>query len=316
LPPISYKGSGIAAVDSSLLGLGQGLQVGTTKISFDKGFVQLSDSLGRQVSMGFFSSLQAIGSKETNIRSFVFRAKTPCTVLIGKAAYEYANLNEWVTYNYISEQEIEITRVATGQNPDVFDWQFFASDDPKFTFTIQRASRDSETEIIFSNAARDQISNPLGLGAGIYAQTSNLRGAKKIKVSLVTNQVGAETGTVDVSLEYFDTASGLWITCLPATDVFGVNIPRNKTLTLDVGDDIQQPAAQGDNSYVANLLPSSPVTIQKTNSVVGVVGQGGFTSIVPQIGTLLPSGDNIFRIKAIVKVSTLTFSLGIIKVFD
>lgn len=312
---ISYKGSGNAAVDSSLLGFGQGLQVGTTKIAFDKGFVQLTDSQGRQVNMGFFSSLQALSSKEINIRSLVFRSKTRCTVLIGKMAYEYTNLNESVTFNYISESSIEITRSATGQNPDVFDWQFLASDDPNFSFTIQTASTDSDTEIVFPNLARDNVSNPLGLGAGVYAQTVNLRGAKKIKVSLVTNQGGAETGTVDVSLEHFDVASGLWISSMIATDLFGVNIPRNKILAQDIGESISQNPSSGDNSYVIEVNPGSPV-ISKTSSANAPVGFQAMSALVPQIGTLLPSGDNIFRVKAIVKVSTLTFSVGIIKVFD
>ncbi|MGI0058545.1 MAG: hypothetical protein ACREBJ_02155, partial [Nitrosotalea sp.] len=207
---ISYKGSGNAAVDSSLLGVGQGLQVGNTKIVFDKGFVQLSDSQGRQVNMGFFSSLQALSSKETTIRSFVFRAKTVCTAVIGKAAYEYINLNEWVTYNYISEQTIEITRSATGQNPDVFDWQFFASDDPKFAFTIQKASRDSETEILFANATR---------AVNTYTQTSNLRGSRKIIV-IGNSPASAETGTAKITVEIQDPATQNWIQIASELDLF------------------------------------------------------------------------------------------------
>ena len=312
---VSFKGSGIAAIDPTLKGSGQGLQVGKTVIDFAKGQVQLTAVNGNSVSMGSFAGLSSLGSDNYNVKSFIFRSKAICTVLVGKASYDYKNLNEWVTFNYLSVESVEIDRTATGQNPDVFDYQFFASDDPQFAFTIQQASRDSESEILFSNAERDNVTNPLGLGAGVYAVTSNLRGAKKIKLSLVTNVAGAETGTVDVSLEHFDTTSGLWLPTLQATDAFGVNIPRNKLLVLDVGDDMSQPPASGDNSYNVSSSGGS-LTIQQSKNTPTGVGIGGIIAMVPTVGTLLPSGDNIFRIKCIVKVSTLTFSLGIIKVFD
>ncbi|MHB8545648.1 MAG: hypothetical protein ACYDAJ_02650 [Nitrosotalea sp.] len=308
---ISYKGSGNAAVDSSLLGVGQGLQVGNTKIVFDKGFVQLSDSQGRQVNMGFFSSLQALSSKETTIRSFVFRAKTVCTVTIGKAVYEYNILNEWVTYNYISEQEIDISRSATGQSPDVFDWQFFASDDPKFAFTIQRANRDSESEIAFPTLSRDNVSNPQGLGAGVYAQTINLRGAKKIKVTLVT---GAGAGNVTITAEYFDFASQTWISFIPATEMFN-GITTGVSSQKDYGDTISKYPTPL-NTYAFNTQPGGATFGTAQSQIIGEVGYVSEGGLVPPVGTVLPSGDNIFRFKAVVAGAAIAFSLGVTKVFD
>lgn len=311
---ISFSGSGTPAVDqNSASGQGQGLQVGQSIVNFLTGAIHLN--IQQQTLIGRFLGLTSKDStKDGIVNAFVFKAKAVCTIQLGdNAPFLYQTLNEWVTFKHVNFSKATITRSSTGQTPDIFDWDFMASDDADFDFQIQQVSRESETEVIFSNAARAQNG---GVNSdGVYTQTTNLRGAKKIKVNLVTNQTGAETGTVDVSLEHYDTASGLWLPTLQATDLFGVNIPRNEILSQDVGDTIQQNGLSGDNSFFVQTTPSSR-TIDESKNLPELVSNISTIPIIAQIGTILPSGDNIFRIKAIVKVSTLTFSIGIIKVFE
>jgi len=308
---VSFHGTGTAEPLADNVGFGKGLQIGLTEIDFGSGDVKLVDSSGLPKSIGRFVGLHGSDSEGGIVKTIIFKSKVACTIIIDKMTYTYDNVNQWVAYNHVNTARMQITRVASGQNPDVYDFDFQASDDPDYSFTIQNSNKDSELETVFPNAQR---SNTGGDGAGNYTQTTNLRGAKKLNVILTTANIVGETGNVTISGEIFDPASQTWKTVIPATDLFGANTPKNQSLVQPIGDTISQNPASGDNSYVIEVNPGSPI-ISKTSSAGSPVGFQGMAALVPSMGFVLPSGDNVFRFKAVVAVGNLTFSLGIIKVF-
>lgn len=299
---VSFHGTGTTTPQSDQVGIGEGLQVGLTEIDFDSGNVSLVDNSGRPTNIGRFVGLHASDSEGGVVKSVIFKARVSCTVIIDKMLYAYENINQWITFNHLNTQRMQITRLASGQNPDVFDFDFQASDDPEYRFTIQNSNQDAQSEIVFPTLSRAVAS---------YTQTINFRGAKKIRVALVT---GAGTGSVTITAEYFDVASGTWIEFIPKGELWD-SILTGQSLTKEIGDTISKTLTL-QNSYFAQV-DNAIVTFGNGSSLASITGggSGGVAGANPPIGTVLPSGDNIFRFKAVVAGAALAFSLGITKVF-
>lgn len=301
---VSFKGSGTPVIDqNSASGLGQGLQTGDTSIDFTQGNIQLVSSQGAKFLIGKFIGFFSQDSPSSTIKAFVFKAAVACTIKIGNATFDYVLVNQWITFRYINIGQIVVTKLATGANPDIFDWVFYASDNPDFDFTIQPSSKDSETEIIFPILQRN---------VNTFTQNTNLRGAKKIIVTGVSANI-AETGVATVTMEVFDSASGLWILFVPNQDLFTLTVNQQKV--AEVGDTISKSpilSQWGDLSPpVANNTPAIA-----NQTLGGNINSNGVSGVGSSIGHALPSGDNLVRVKVIVTVSTLTFSIGIIKVYN
>lgn len=302
---VSYAGSGIAAVDPTLIGQGQGLQVGKTAIDFKKGTVSLVTG-GGSTNIGNFSGLNAYGSKSTAIQSLVFKSKVACSILIDQLTFTYETVNEWVTFNNVNVAQIYVVRTASGQTPDVFDFNVQASDNPAYTFAIQKSSPESELEVEFPTLQR---------AIGTYVQNSDLRGAKKIQVFLNTANL-SETGKVTITAEIFDPASQQWKNLIPAAEFFS-EIVANQFLQTQFGDTISRPVTPT-NTYVAFELANGAIQIVQAGSTPSIPLSSNpiIAGLTPPIGYVLPSGASVFRFKAVVDTGALTFSLGIIKVFD
>src|SRR6185437_4581090 len=222
---VSYHGTGTSAPLTDQVGQGMGLQVGLTEIDFGSGDVKLLDSSGLPKSIGRFVGLHGSDSQGGDVKSIIFKAKVTCTILIDKMALPYENVNQWITFNHLNTSRMQIVRTVTGQNPDVYDFDFQASDDPEYRLTIQNSNQDALSEIVFAS-----ISQPIGT----YTQNVNIRGAKKIRLALVT---GAGTGNVTITAEYFDVASGTWIPFIPKGELWD-SIVTGQTLTKEFGDTI------------------------------------------------------------------------------
>ncbi|GEM_PF-5516994 len=314
---ISYFGSGTPTVDqNSATGIGQGLQVGQSVINFLTGQVHLNNN--QQTFVGRFLGLSAKNAvKDGIVQAFCFKAKAVCTIQLGdNAPYVYQTLNEWVTFKHVNFSKVTITRLATGQIPDVFDWAFMASDDADYDFQIQQVSRESEQEVLFPQQVLSNAVNLFGLGNGVYVQNCNLRGAKKVIVTGYSpNNVG-ETGIATPSLEMFDAGSGQWVPVTPSTELF--TIATNQLKSEQVGDTIQRPI--NIDTVLATMFTLNsvnPASLGTYRSQTADFSTGNVPALLnSRIGTVLPSGDNIFRLKIIVTVSTLTCSFSITKVFE
>lgn len=304
---VSFKGSGTSTPDTGNIGFGQGLQVGLTNIDFAKGIVDFTDSIGKH-DMGRFVGLHGQDASNLVVAALVFKAKTKCTLVIDQVSYDYETIGEWVTFNHLNISRMQVNRTATGQNPDVFDFQFIASDDPEYRFTIQQANRDSESEVIFANAQR---------AIATYTQKINLRGARKIIV-IGNSPASAETGTAKITMEIFDVGSNQWVQIASELDLF----------TLSQGLLIQKPVGEeankrlGDSSTDYEMLwwrQDGTKAIYQGSEATPSGGAGGSVDTTPfnnMRPIYLPSGDNILRFRADVATNPLTFSLSITKVFD
>lgn len=300
---VSYSGSGITALKIDQIGSGQGLQVGDTDVDFANGQVHLA-GIGSNTKIGSFRGLITKNNDKLSVKSLVFKAKTKCLLTIDDSVFVYETLGEYLTFNHIDITTMRIHRDTTGQNPDVFDWQFIASSDPEYKFTIQKSNRDSETEVLFPSLSR--AVNP-------YTQNVNLRGAKRI-ILQGASPASAETGLATVTLEIFDPASGVWNNLVPNQDIFTIAQGQNKE--IEIGDTISKSPVQSQYGYISAPVangspPGTNQTLSGTNST-----SNGVSTLGSSVGHVLPSGDNILRAKVVVSANSLTFSLSIIKVFD
>jgi hypothetical protein len=300
---VSFKGSGTPVIDqNSASGLGQGLQTGETSIDFTQGNIQLTSSKGAKALIGKFIGFFSQDSPSSTIKAFVFKAAVACTIKIGNATFDYVLVNQWVTFRYINIGQIVITKLATGASPDIFAWLFFASDNPDFDFTIQPSSKDSEPEMIFESAPQIQ---------GTITKNTNLRGAQKIILTGVSANIG-ETGVATVTMEVFDAASGLWITLVPNQDLF--TLIANQQKIAEVGDTISKSPILSQWGDLSPPIAINPAIANQT--LDGNINSNGVSGVGSSIGHALPSGDNLVRVKVVITVSTLTFSIGIIKVYS
>src|SRR5579864_8689903 len=286
---VSFNGSGTAQPLPDVVGIGEGLQVGLTEIDFESGTVSLLDNSGHANAIGRFVGLHG-SDGEPALKAFVFKSKVTCTVKIDQNSFNYETINQWITFNHLNVSRIQIIRTPSGQNPDVFDFNVIGSDDPEYRFTIQPSSKQSETEVAFAQSQR---------AANTYTQNMNLHGAKKIIV-VCNSPASVETGQVDVTAEIFDVATNTWKQLIPATDLAAGLIQNQSKLTM-IGDDVER--------------PTEPTNTEFVGTSGGILGNS-YTVNYIRIGYILPSGDQIFRFKAVVSVAPLTFSVSVIKVFD
>lgn len=300
---IAFKGSGETFSENEV-GKGAGLGVGLTKIEFGSGRILTQGTT--QSLIGKFRTIIQKGGNENVIRSLHFKAATKCTLKWKQTSFEYNLLNEWVVIQGITIDTMEIERSATGISPDVFDWQFMASDAPDYTFHIEKGTRDSDTEILFASESR---------AVNTHLKVFNTQNASKL---ILVGKATAGTGTGTFTIEVFDPASGSWVELVPVDDLF--TLVNGETKTALVGAGIDRTIKSGQGHGLASALGAAPnvtVTIHQEGDVIGSLlgGEygGGLTRAVQYP---LPSGDNILRLKAVVTTAALTFSVGVIKVFN
>ena len=296
---VNFSGKGTDGIDG-IVGKGQGLKVGDTKINFANGKIQFNDS----ETIGNFRTLKSKGSDENIVKSFAFKSATKCIVKFQDTFIEYNLINEWLTLQGIQTEEISIYRTATGLTTDIFPFTFIASDNPDYKISIEKGTRDSDIETVFA---------PLSRAVDTYTQTVNTQGAKKI---ILTGRATAGTGTAVITGEIFDPASGQWIEHIPIEDIF--TLQNGDIKRTQIGDTISRYARDEDIRVAWSRIGS-----QLQTSAIGEIG--GIISgevphiagaVVSNIGTVLPSGDSLFRIKVVVTDADLTFSIGVLKVFD
>ena len=301
---VSYKGSGLDVPSEQSNNQGQGLQEGLTKINFAIGAVQLIDLAGRSKLIGKFQGYRSRDSKSLVIKSIVFRTNVLCDLIIDGARIPYETLNEYITFNHINAGQISISRDATNLIPDVFDFEVIGSDDPDFSFSIQNTNKNSQTEIVFPKSSS---------GVNHYEKVVNLRGAKKIHL-LGVSPASAETGVATVTCEVFDPASQTWIECVPNQDVF--TLIQGQSKDAEIGDTISKSPIFSQSGYVEQSSGVGHAPTPHQTLLENEVQGASITLAGTYIGHVLISGDNIFRIKVVVTIASLTFSIGIIKVFD
>lgn len=296
---VNFSGSGTDSIEDQV-GKGQGLQVGITKIDFSNGKISLDD--GKTI--GVFRTLKKKGSKENIVKSFSFKSATKCTVKFQDTFIEYNLINEWLILQGIQTEEISISRTVTGVSPDIFDFIFIASDDSQYKISIEKGTRDSDIETVFASKSR---------AVNTYTQTINVQGAKKL---ILLGKATAEGGTATITAEIFDPASQSWIEHVPVEDLF--TLINGQSKRAQFGDTLSR-IVRDEEIIVAWARSETALATAKIGDVVGVSASSlphVSGAVASNIGYVLPSGDNLFRIKVVITTANLTFSLGVIKVFE
>lgn len=306
---LSFKGSGTTDLDNQV-GIGQGLQVGITKIDFGVGKIQLSTSANQNKTVGKIKTFKNLGASENTVRSFIFKAATKCTIQYQNTFIEYNLLNEWFTLNGIETELVEIVRSSSGITPDIFDYTFLASDKPNFSISVEKGTRNSNSEILFESASRTTTSGEGGTAN--HYKNFNIQGARNITL---IGKATSGTGTVGLSLEIFDPASASWVELVPKLDIF--TLANGDTKTAQIGKDIAKKIKQGDGHGAVAIDVAANIQYLKegeawTPTAANPSGIGG---LVRSAGYDLPSGDSILRVKAVVLTNPITFSLGVIEGF-
>lgn len=298
---ISYKGSGTASSESADIGKGQGLQVGITKIEFNAGKITLASDI--QKSIGRFKTISQKGGNSNTIKAFAFKAATKCSIQWKESFFDYNLLNEWVIFSGLEVDKIDIVRSETGLSPDVFDWSFTASDNANYNFHIEKGTRDSDVETVFSSASR---------AAGTYTQNINTQNASSI---ILAGKATLGDGTATITIETFDPASNSWIEHVPVKDIF--TLINGESKRADIGKGISKNPLLKDLKYFTwtnngsvQLVKSYDLSETFPAASELPFGIGGHS-----IGYSLPAGDAILRVKVVVATASLTFSIGLIKVF-
>lgn len=294
---VNFSGSGTDSIEN-LVGKGQGLQVGTTKINFASGKIQLND--GKTI--GQFRTLKQKGSESNEVKSFSFKSATKCIIKFQDTFIEYNLINEWIILQGIQTEEISITRTATGLTTDIFPFSFIASDDSRYKVSIEKGTRDSDLETLVPSESKV---------ANTYFQNINKQGAKSI--ILIGKQTGG-TGTVDVSAQIFDPASESWIDYIPKEDIF--SLANGETKTAMLGDSISRKTPKSDEFKIVSYGDTGGITFGDGVSTSGVNGGVVISAVMGLTGYPIPSGDSVFRLKIVVNTNPATFSIGIQKVFN
>lgn len=302
---LSFKGSGTTDIENQV-GIGQGLQVGITKIDFGVGKIQLSNSSSQNKTVGKIKNFKALGAPDNTVRSFIFKAATKCTIQYQNTFIEYNLLNEWFTLNGIETELIEIVRSASGITPDIFDYTFLASDKPNFSISVEKGTRDSDSEILFESLSR---------AANTYTKVFNTQNAPKITL---VGKATSGTGTASVTLEEFDAASGDWVELASVEDIFTLQNGQTKTAHIGEGVDRVIKSGQGHGMVmVTGGAPNATVGVFPEGYVIGTLSGGEISGgLTRNLQYPLPAGDNILRVKVVIASTPLTFSLGVIKVFN
>ena len=296
---VNFSGSGTDSFEEQV-GKGQGLQVGITKIDFSSGKISLDD--GKTI--GVFRTLKKKGSNSNEVRTFSFKSATKCTVKFQDTFIDYNLINEWLILQGIQTEEISISRIATGISPDIFPFSFIASDDVNYKISIEKGTRDSDVENVLESASR---------AIDTYYQTINVQGAKKL---ILLGKATAEGGTATVTAEIFDPASQSWMEHIPVEDLF--TLINGESKRAQIGDTLSR-IPRDEEIIIAWAKGGTALKTNKIGEVAGTpIGSIPHVSgaIGSNIGYVLPSGDNLFRIKVVVTTANLTFSLGVIKVFE
>lgn len=296
---VNFSGSGEDSIENQV-GKGQGLQVGITKIDFATGKIQLDD--GKTI--GNFRTLKKKGADSNEVRSFAFKSKTKCIVKFQDTFIEYNLINEWLILQGIQTEEISITRTKTGLTTDIFDFSFIASDDPQYKISIEKGTRDSDIETVFPSISR---------AINTYTQNINVQGAKKL---ILLGKATTGTGTVILTMEVFDPASNSWIELVHSIDLFTlINGESKRAMIGDVISRIPIASEIQAIEFVTQVTTQNPEIITDPTSRNESNDQY-YEVIGNYSGYILPSGDNLLRVKAVVSSSALTFSIGAIKVFE
>lgn len=294
---VNFSGSGIDSIDNQV-GKGQGLKVGTTKINFASGKIQLNDA----ETIGFFRNLKTKGAKDNTVRSFAFKSTAKCIIEFQDTFIDYNLINEWLVLKDIETELISIIRTATGLTTDIFNFSFIGSDTPNFSLSIEKGTRDSDLETLVASASKV---------ADTYFQNINKQGAKSI--ILIGKQTDG-TGTVTVSAQIFDPASSTWIDYIPNADIF--SLANGETKTAMLGDSISRKTVKSDEFKIVSYGNIGGITFGDGVSSSGSDGGIVISAITPLSGYAIPSGDNVFRLKIVVNTNPATFSIGIQKVFN
>jgi len=283
---VGFSGSGTAQIRDDQINIGQGLQVGNTLIDCSTGKIK-RDNGNVSGLIGSFRTFKKQSKESDLVKTFVFKAKTKCIIKYQKTSIEYNLINEWIILNGISTDKIEVERSATNIATDVFDWNFIISDDPNFKISIEKGTRDSDFETLFVNQSR---------AIETYTKNFNVQGASKI---ILTGKSTSGSGTASISLEIFDPSSNDWFELIPVEGIFALA-------------GVQKKLAQIGDSISRIQEPTNPFYSQNTTNSSSIHDNWEYV----RQGFILPSGDNILRAKAIITTNSLTFSLGVTKVFN
>lgn len=295
---VNFSGSGTDSITNQV-GKGQGLKVGSTKINFAVGKIQLNDA----ETIGNFRTLKSKGAKSNECKSFAFKSTAKCIIEFQETFIDYDLINEWIILKDIQTELISIVRTETGLTVDIFDFTFIGSDNPNFSLSIEKGTRDSELETVFAPELR---------AVDTYTQTINVQGAKKLKIF---GKATDGSGTATVTIEEFDPASNSWLETIHVQDLFTLQNGEHKFAQL--GDTLSRIPTNAEIMAIefagsGSLGVGSPAII--TNPALGDTALH-YSSINQFIGHAFSSGENLFRIKVVVSIDTLNFSIGVTKVF-